>query len=203
MHPLKEKVYNYLLLIPKGKVVTYKQIATAIGNPGLARVVGNILHENPDENKWVKISTGTGTKGEKVFEWQYTEVNCGMKNHKKYLIFRRNLSEKNKIRGYIAYGTNETKIEEFVKTAGIRWTIEMNFAEMKGETGLDQYEVRSYEGLQKHITLSCIAHAFLTVLREQFCHLPEMSAEYENTMEEFKKKRKSESLSAKQKSDIL
>lgn len=161
------------------------------------------IKENLDEDKWVKISTGTGTKGEKVFEWQYTEVNCGMKNHKKYLIFRRNLSEKNKIRGYIAYGTNETKIEEFVKTAGIRWTIEMNFAEMKGETGLDQYEVRSYEGWQKHITLSCIAHAFLTVLREQFCNLPEMTVEHENTMEEFKKKRKSESLSAKQKSDIL
>ena len=79
----------------------------------------------------------------------------------------------------------------------------MNFAEMKGETGLDQYEVRSYEGWQKHITLSCIAHAFLTVLREQFCNLPEMTVEHENTMEEFKKKRKSESLSAKQKSDIL
>lgn len=52
MHPLKEKVYQFLLLIPKGKVVTYKQIAAAIGNPGLARVVGNILHENPDENKY-------------------------------------------------------------------------------------------------------------------------------------------------------
>jgi len=39
---------------------------------------------------------------------------------------------------------------------------------MKGETGLDQYEVRSYDGWYKHITLSCLAHAFLTVLREQF-----------------------------------
>ncbi len=45
---LKEKVYNYLLLIPKGKVVTYKQIAEYLGNATLARVVGNILHNNPD-----------------------------------------------------------------------------------------------------------------------------------------------------------
>lgn len=52
MHKMKKKVYEYLLLIPKGKVVTYKQIALALGNPKLARVVGNILHENPDENKY-------------------------------------------------------------------------------------------------------------------------------------------------------
>ena len=44
---LKEKVYSYLQTIPKGKVVTYGQIATHLGNKGLARVVGNILHTNP------------------------------------------------------------------------------------------------------------------------------------------------------------
>ena len=49
---LAQKVYNYLTTIPKGKVVTYKQVAEHIGNKGLARVVGNILHKNPDENKY-------------------------------------------------------------------------------------------------------------------------------------------------------
>ncbi len=49
---LKEKIYNYLLTIPKGKVVTYKQIAEYLGNPKLSRVVGNILHKNPNENKY-------------------------------------------------------------------------------------------------------------------------------------------------------
>lgn len=49
---LKEKVYNYLLTIPKGKVVTYKQIAEYLGNSKLSRVVGNILHRNPNENKY-------------------------------------------------------------------------------------------------------------------------------------------------------
>lgn len=28
------------------------------------------------EEKWIRISTGNGTKGEKIFEWQYIEVNC-------------------------------------------------------------------------------------------------------------------------------
>lgn len=49
---LSQKVYDYLTTIPKGKVVTYKQVAEHIGNKGLARVVGNILHKNPDENKY-------------------------------------------------------------------------------------------------------------------------------------------------------
>ena len=49
---IKEQVYNYLLTIKKGKVVTYKQIAEYLGNPKLSRVVGNIIHKNPNENKY-------------------------------------------------------------------------------------------------------------------------------------------------------
>lgn len=45
---MKDKVYDFLKTIPKGKVVTYGQIAAHLGNPKLARVVGNILHNNPD-----------------------------------------------------------------------------------------------------------------------------------------------------------
>lgn len=45
---MKEKVYEFLKTIPKGKVVTYGQIAEYLGSKKLARVVGNILHVNPD-----------------------------------------------------------------------------------------------------------------------------------------------------------
>lgn len=45
---MKQKVYDYLLTIPKGKVATYGQIAEHLGNRKLARVVGNILHVNPE-----------------------------------------------------------------------------------------------------------------------------------------------------------
>ena len=49
---MKEKVYEFLRTIPKGKVVTYGQIAEYIGNKNLARVIGNILHNNPNEYKY-------------------------------------------------------------------------------------------------------------------------------------------------------
>ena len=45
---MKEKVYEFVKAIPKGKVATYGQIADALGNKNLARVIGNILHKNPD-----------------------------------------------------------------------------------------------------------------------------------------------------------
>lgn len=45
---MKNKVYAFLKTIPKGKVATYGQIAAFLGNKNLSRVVGNILHNNPD-----------------------------------------------------------------------------------------------------------------------------------------------------------
>lgn len=45
---VKEKVYEFVKNIPQGKVATYRQIAEYLGNKKLARVVGNVLHNNPD-----------------------------------------------------------------------------------------------------------------------------------------------------------
>ena len=49
---MKEEIYDFLRTIQKGKVVTYSQIAEHLGNKKLARVVGNVLHNNPDEHKY-------------------------------------------------------------------------------------------------------------------------------------------------------
>ena len=45
---MKEKIYELVKNIPPGKVMTYGQIATCLGNKNLSRVVGNVLHHNPD-----------------------------------------------------------------------------------------------------------------------------------------------------------
>ena len=44
---MKEAVYAAVRSIPPGKVATYGQIGAMLGNPHLARAVGNILHRNP------------------------------------------------------------------------------------------------------------------------------------------------------------
>ena len=45
-YELKDLIFNYLTLIPKNKVSTYKDIAVYIKNKNYSRVVGNILHNN-------------------------------------------------------------------------------------------------------------------------------------------------------------
>lgn len=40
------------------------------------------IKEHLENDEWVKIGTGNGIKGEKVFEWQYTEVNCSIENNR-------------------------------------------------------------------------------------------------------------------------
>ncbi len=45
--------------------------------------------------------------------------------------------------------------------AGRRWTIESSFEAAKGEVGLDHYEVRSWAGWYRHITLALLALALL------------------------------------------
>lgn len=41
-------VLSFLATVPAGRVTTYGRIAEAVGHPGAARAVGNILHRNPD-----------------------------------------------------------------------------------------------------------------------------------------------------------
>lgn len=48
----RQKVYELLTLIPRGKVTTYGQIAEMMGNKNRARAVGNVLHSNPDGDKY-------------------------------------------------------------------------------------------------------------------------------------------------------
>ena len=48
----KQAVYDFLATIPAGKVVTYGQIGEYFGNKRYAQTVGNILHENPDGEKY-------------------------------------------------------------------------------------------------------------------------------------------------------
>ena len=47
-----QRVYDYLLRVPRGKVVTYGQIAVALGDRRLCRYVGNVLHRNPDGERY-------------------------------------------------------------------------------------------------------------------------------------------------------
>jgi SRSO17 transposase len=55
--------------------------------------------------------------------------------------------------------------ERLARLARLRWTIELDYRQLKGELGLDHYEGRSYLGFHHHCALVSCAHAFLTLER--------------------------------------
>jgi methylated-DNA-[protein]-cysteine S-methyltransferase len=46
----KEHVYAVVRTIPKGEVMTYKEVAERVGRPNAYRAVGNVLNKNTDKN---------------------------------------------------------------------------------------------------------------------------------------------------------
>jgi SRSO17 transposase len=81
-------------------------------------------------------------------------------------LIRRKIKKPTEFTFYLTLAPTATTLAELVRVAGTRWTIESCFEAAKGEVGLDQYEVRSWTGWQRHITLAMLAHAYLAVLRQ-------------------------------------
>lgn len=48
MKTFQEQVYAVVKMIPKGKVLTYKEVAKKIGKPNASRAVGTVLSKNFD-----------------------------------------------------------------------------------------------------------------------------------------------------------
>ena len=58
-----------------------------------------------------------------------------------------------------------TSLKRLVFLAKLRWRVERDYQEMKGEVGLDHYEGRTWRGWHHHTALVSVAHAFLTLQR--------------------------------------
>jgi SRSO17 transposase len=59
----------------------------------------------------------------------------------------------------------DTKPERLARLARLRWRIELDYKQLKGELGLDHYEGRSWLGWYHHTALVTAAHGFLTLER--------------------------------------
>lgn len=65
MKTFKEKVIGTVKKIPKGKTMTYKEVATKAGNSKGARAVGTIMANNSDKNiPCHRVIRSDGTIGE-------------------------------------------------------------------------------------------------------------------------------------------
>jgi SRSO17 transposase len=83
----------------------------------------------------------------------------------RWLLVRRAIADPDELTAYTVFASAGTTLEALAQVAGSRWRVEIGFEEAKGEVGLDHYEVRSWHGWYRHITLALVAHASLAVLR--------------------------------------
>ena len=60
----------------------------------------------------------------------------------------------------------DTPLEQLARLARMRWKIELDYKQLKGELGLDHYEGRSWLGWYHHTALVTAAHGFLTLERQ-------------------------------------
>ncbi len=127
--------------------------------------VSDWLEEVPAAG-WHRLSAGVGSKGPRLYDWAYLPFRGAPEGWRKGLLIRRRLGAPEDLAFYLTCAPHASGLEDLVRVAGARWTIESGFAMAKGEVGLDQYEVRSWTGWHRHITLAMLALAFLTVLRK-------------------------------------
>jgi len=129
------------------------------------RSVTTILADLPSAG-WERISAGAGSKGPRWYDWLRLKLSDPPQSGwKRWLLVRRSLSDPSDGTAYIACAPVQTSLAELVRVAGMRWTVEESIQTAKGEVGLDHYEVRSWTGWYRHITLAMWAQAFLAVVR--------------------------------------
>ena len=122
---------------------------------------------------WQRLSAGPGAKGERLYDWALVplwrlQLTAEERRFGHYLLVRRSLTDQAELAYYVVFAPKaRADLETLVKVAGRRWEIEVGFEATKGECGLDQYEVRRWQGWYRHITLSLLAHAALVVLRKR------------------------------------
>jgi SRSO17 transposase len=115
---------------------------------------------------WQRLSAGDGEKGPRWYDWyRLPLVPPLQEGFERWCLVRRSLSDPQDLQAYAVFAPAGTELEELVQVAGRRWTIEVAFEAAKGEVGLDQYEVRSWTGWHRHMTLALFAQALLTVVR--------------------------------------
>ncbi len=122
-------------------------------------------------DQWQRLSAGDGSKGPRDFDWARVELSKPKQEGWQFwLVVRRSLVEGEKpadLAYVLVFAPSGTTLAQMATAIGTRWTVEQCFEEGKGEVGLDHYEVRSWQGWYRHITLCMLAHAFLVVLRTQ------------------------------------
>src|SRR5712692_1069071 len=116
---------------------------------------------------WQQFSVKTGTKGPLTFDWACVPILHRWEDDgRHWLLIRRIATNPTEKTYYLVFGPVGTTLEMMARALGARWCIEEEFENAK-DLGLDHYEVRSFVGWFRHITLVLLVLAVLTVICAQ------------------------------------
>jgi SRSO17 transposase len=115
---------------------------------------------------WRRLSAGAGAKGERLFDWarlQLVRLQAPPWEH--WLLVRRSIADPEDLAYFVVFGPATARLIDLARAAGRRWRVEECFEAAKQEVGLADYEVRSWHGWHRHVTLAMLALALLAALR--------------------------------------
>jgi len=117
---------------------------------------------------WTRTTIMEGSKGTLVCDTvtvRVTEARAGLPGPRLWLVIRRNVADPRDIRYSLSNAPEETPPAELARMLGMRWPVELTFAQGKQAVGLDAYAVRSWQGWHHHMLLVMLAHYFLVWVR--------------------------------------
>jgi len=117
---------------------------------------------------WQRLTVREGEKGPITYDWtrqRIVESREKLPGPAGWLMARRSISDPMDIAYFLSNAPPNTSLQTMAEVASTRWSIETTIEEGKGETGLDEYEVRYWHSWYRHITLSMMAHAWLASVR--------------------------------------
>ncbi|GAC1390737.1 MAG: IS701 family transposase [Ktedonobacteraceae bacterium] len=153
---LQARGIPFALAVPANEVVCI-QTSQGYRLGDVASIEGQVL----GQQDWQRLSMSQGTKGERLFDWAILPVvHGGMVDGCHWLVIRRCLDDPDEKAFYLVFAPLGSSLQTMVRAIGARWSIEVDLENAK-DLGLDQYEVRSYLGWYRHMTLVMLASAFL------------------------------------------
>ena len=139
----------------------------AAGAPSWQTVAAVIASQASE--RWQRLTVSEGEKGPLTYDWTrvgVVERREGLPGPDTWLMARRSITDPTDIAYYLSNAPQSTSLQTMAEVASTRWSIETTIEEGKGETGLDEYEVRYWHSWHRHITLSMIAHAWFASIRQ-------------------------------------
>ena len=142
------------------------------GSPPPMRVDAMLDRPGLRDQPWVEWRVKDGRKGPMVWEVKHLRFSAvdelGLPGEPLHLIVARDVLNPDDLKFFVSDAPGETAVQTMLLVAFSRWRVERCFEDQKSEIGLDQYEGRRYQGLKRHLVLSCVSYLFLSRMRQEF-----------------------------------